>query len=176
VSQVAQLKELVYRLLRSHDEQRTTQESQQKELTATVETQTKTIAKLEATVQAQVSELKEIRTLLQADKPGRQSYSDALHRVPSQANSTSTATTLVDRVRSVGTLVERRMSEDKTAITVNTLRVKKEKQDTTMMRETLNQNLKAFKATEDVTIEYIRLRPTDSADLVFSSEKDRDRA
>jgi hypothetical protein len=67
------------------------------------------------------------------------------------------------------------MSEDKTAITVNTLRVKKEKQDTTIMRETLNQSLKAFKATEDIEIKYIRLRPTDSADLVFSSEKDRAR-
>jgi hypothetical protein len=28
---------------------------------------------------------------------------------------------------------------------------------------------------DDIEIEYIRLRPTDSADLVFSSEKDRDR-
>jgi hypothetical protein len=61
------------------------------------------------------------------DKLGRQSYSDALHRVLSPANSISTATTLVDRVRPAGTLVERRMSEDKTAIIVNTLRVKKEK-------------------------------------------------
>jgi hypothetical protein len=43
------------------------------------------------------------------------------------------------------------------------------------MRETLNQSLKAFKATEDIEIKYIRLRPTDSADLVFSSEKDRAR-
>jgi hypothetical protein len=73
----------------------------------------------------------------------------------------------------VGTPVERRMSEDKTAITVNTLRVKKEKQDTTIMRETLNQSLKVFKATEDITIEYIRLRPIDSVDLVFSSETRR---
>jgi hypothetical protein len=72
--------------------------------------------------------------------------------------------------------VERRMSEDKTTIIVNTLRVKKEKQDTTIIRETLNQSLKAFKATEDIEVEYIRLRLTDSADLVFSSEKDRDRA
>jgi hypothetical protein len=124
---------LDYRLLRSHDEQRATQESQQKELTATVETQTKTIAKLEATVQAQVNELKEIRTLLQADKLGRQSYSDALHQVPSPANNTSTSTTLVDRVGPVGTPMERGMSEDKTVITLNTLRVKKEDQDTTIM-------------------------------------------
>ena len=35
--QVAQLKELVYRLLRSHDEQKATQESQQKDLIATIE-------------------------------------------------------------------------------------------------------------------------------------------
>ena len=35
--QVAQLKELVYRLLRSYDEQKATQESQQKDLAATIE-------------------------------------------------------------------------------------------------------------------------------------------
>jgi hypothetical protein len=45
----------------------------------------------------------------------------------------------------------------------------------TVMRETLNQSLKVFKATEDIAIEYIRLRLTDSADLVFSSREDRDR-
>jgi hypothetical protein len=68
------------------------------------------------------------------------------------------------------------MNEDKTVITVDTTRVKKEKQDTTVMRETLNQSLKVFKATENIAIEYIRLRPTDSVDLVFSSREDRDRA
>jgi hypothetical protein len=57
--QVAQLKELVYRLLRSHDEQKATQELQQKDLAATIEAQTKTIAKLEATVQGQAAELKD---------------------------------------------------------------------------------------------------------------------
>jgi hypothetical protein len=44
------------------------------------------------------------------------------------------------------------------------------------MRETLNQSLKTFKVIEDIVIKYIRLRLTDSADLVFSSEKDRDKA
>jgi len=44
------LKELVYRLLRSYDEQKVAQESQQKDLVATIEAQTKTIAKLEAIV------------------------------------------------------------------------------------------------------------------------------
>jgi hypothetical protein len=39
------LKELVYRLLKSHDEQKATQESQQKDLAATIEAQTNTIAK-----------------------------------------------------------------------------------------------------------------------------------
>lgn len=95
--QVAQLKELVYRLLRSYDEQKATQESQQKDLAATIEAQTKTIAKLEATVLGQATELREVKTLLQADKLSRQSYSDALHRVPSPANSTSTATTLIKK-------------------------------------------------------------------------------
>jgi hypothetical protein len=68
------------------------------------------------------------------------------------------------------------VSEDKTTITVNTIRVKKEKQDTTIIRETLNQSLNAFKATEVIVIKYIRLRLTDSADLVFPLEKDTDRA
>jgi hypothetical protein len=44
------------------------------------------------------------------------------------------------------------------------------------MRDTLNRSLKSFRVTEDIAIEYIRLRPTDSADLVFASAKDRDRA
>jgi hypothetical protein len=68
------------------------------------------------------------------------------------------------------------MSEDKIAITVNTTRVKKEKQDTTVMLETLDHILKVFKATEDIIIEYFRLRPTDSTDLVFSSRENRNRA
>jgi hypothetical protein len=97
-AQVAQLKELVHRLLTSHHEQKATQELQQKELAATIEPQTKTITKLEAKVQAQVNEFEGIRTLLQADKPGHQSYSDVLHRVPLSVNSTSTAAIIVDRV------------------------------------------------------------------------------
>jgi hypothetical protein len=44
------------------------------------------------------------------------------------------------------------------------------------MRDILNQSLKSFRPTEDIAIEYIRLRPTDSVDLVFTSAKDRDRA
>jgi septal ring factor EnvC (AmiA/AmiB activator) len=116
------LKELVYRLLRSYDEQKATQESQQKDLAATIEAQTKTIAKLEATVQGQATKLREVKTLLQADKPSRQSYSDALHRVPSPADSTSTAATLVEKAVPQGTPREQRLNEDKTAITVNTTR------------------------------------------------------
>jgi hypothetical protein len=74
-----------------------------------------------------------------------------------------------------GIPLKRRLNEDKTAITVNTIRVKKEKQDTTVMRDTLNRSLRSFKVIEDIAIEYIRLRPTDSADLVFALAKDRDR-
>jgi hypothetical protein len=54
-------------------------------------------------------------------------------------------------------------------------RVKKEKQDTTVMQDTLNRSLRSFKVTEDIAIEYIQLQPTDSTDLVFASVKDRDR-
>jgi hypothetical protein len=68
------------------------------------------------------------------------------------------------------------INEDRTVITINTARVKKEKQDTTVMRGILNWSLTSFKATEHIAIEYIRLRLTDSVDLVFSSVKDRDLA
>jgi hypothetical protein len=44
------------------------------------------------------------------------------------------------------------------------------------MRDTLNRSLKSFRVTENITIEYICLRPTDSADLVFALARDRDRA
>jgi hypothetical protein len=66
------------------------------------------------------------------------------------------------------------INEDRTIITINTVRVKKEKQDTTVMRGILNRSLTLFKAIEHITIKYIRLRPTDSVDLVFSLVKDRD--
>jgi hypothetical protein len=66
------------------------------------------------------------------------------------------------------------VNEDRTAITINTARIRKEKQDTTVMREILNLRLMSFKVTEHIAIEYIQLRPRDSADLVFSSVKDRD--
>ena len=45
-----------------------------------------------------------------------------------------------------------------------------------MIRDTLNRSLKSFRVTEDIAIEYIRLRPIDSVDLVFALAKDRDRA
>jgi hypothetical protein len=51
--QVAQLKKLVYRLLKSYDERMATQESQQKDLAATIKAQTKTFAKLEAAAHCQ---------------------------------------------------------------------------------------------------------------------------
>jgi hypothetical protein len=66
------------------------------------------------------------------------------------------------------------INEDRTIITINTIRVKKEKQDTTVMRGILNRSLISFKAREHIAIKYIRLRLTDSVDLVFSSVKDRD--
>jgi hypothetical protein len=44
------------------------------------------------------------------------------------------------------------------------------------MRETFNRSLRSSKVTEEIKILCIRLRQTDSADLVFSSVKDRDRA
>ena len=54
--------------------------------------------------------------------------------------------------------------------------MKKEKQDTAIIRNTLNQSLRSFKVTEDIEITCIRLRQTDSIDLVFRSEKEKERA
>jgi hypothetical protein len=108
------------------------------------------------------------------EKLGRLSYSDTLHRAPSLVGSTTT--TLVGCVVGPGPVLGPGINEDRTTITINTVRVKKEKQDTTVMRGILNRSLTLFKATEHIAIEYIRLRPTDSVDLVFSSVKDRDLA
>ena len=170
--QVAQLKELVHRLLGSHERQEATRDAQQKELVAAVEAQGKTITKLEATIQRQSEELKEIKALRGLEQPGRKLYSDALHRTPSSTSSGSTTTTLVDKESSA----REKQDEDKTAITINTVRVKREKQDTTVMLETFNRSLRSLRATEEIKIQYIRLRQTDGADLVFSSTEDRDRA
>jgi hypothetical protein len=170
--QVAELKELVYRLLESNAKQETKRDAQQEELAATIEAQAKTITGLETTIQRQSEELKEIKALLGPEQPGRKLYSEVVHRAPSSVSSGSTTTTLVDGEPSA----RRRQDEDETAITINTIRVKKEKQDTTAMLETFNQSLRSFKATEGIEIQYIRLRQPDSADLVFSSTKDRDRA
>jgi hypothetical protein len=97
-----------------------------------------------------------------------------LHRAPSLAGSTTT--TLVRYVVGPGPVSGPGINEDRTTITINTIRVKKEKQDTTVMRGILNRSLTLFKATEYIAIEYIRLRPADSVDLVFSLVKDRDLA
>jgi hypothetical protein len=108
------------------------------------------------------------------EKLGRLSYSDTLYRAPSLAGSTTT--TLVRYVVGPGPVSGPRINEDRTIITINTARVKKEKQDITVMRGILNRSLTLFKATEHIAIKYIRLRLTDSVDLVFSSVKDRDLA
>jgi hypothetical protein len=56
---VAQLKELVHRLCKSHSEQKATQELQERNLAATIEAQTKTITELEVTVQGQANDLRD---------------------------------------------------------------------------------------------------------------------
>jgi hypothetical protein len=108
------------------------------------------------------------------EKLGRLSYSDTLHRAPSLVGSTTT--TLVRYVVGPGPVSGPGINEDRTIITINTVRVNKEKQDTTVMRGILNRSLTSFKATEHIAIKYIRLRLTDNVDLVFSSVKDRDLA
>jgi hypothetical protein len=106
------------------------------------------------------------------EKLGRLSYSDTLYRAPSLVGSTTT--TLVRYVVGPGPVLGPGINEDRTIITINTIRVKKEKQDTTVMRGILNRSLTLFQATEHIAIKYIRLRLTDSADLVFLLVKDRD--
>jgi hypothetical protein len=138
--------------------------------------QAKTITKLEATVKKRGEELREIKTPLGPEWLGRQLYSDTLHRVLSPASGSSTATTFVDKISPVETMVRLRPNEDGTTVTINTTRVKKENQDTVVMRETLDRSLGSFQVTEDIAIECIRLRHTDIADVVFYSVNDKDRA
>jgi hypothetical protein len=72
-------------------------------------------------------------------------------------------------------MVRLRPNEDGTTVTINTTRVKKENQETVVMRETLDRSPGSFQVTEDIAIEYIRLRHTDIADVVFYSVNDKDR-
>jgi hypothetical protein len=63
---------------------------------AAIEAQAETIAKLEATIQEQTKKLGDIRTRLRTDKPGGQTYFDALYRAPSTASSSDPTATLVN--------------------------------------------------------------------------------
>jgi hypothetical protein len=74
--------------------------------------------------------------------------SDTLHRAPSSVR--ITITTLVSSIMGSGLVPG--VNKDRTAITINTARVKKEKQDTTVMREILNRSLASFKVTEHIAI------------------------
>jgi hypothetical protein len=112
------------------------------------------------------------RTQLRLEKLGRLSYSDTLYRALSLVGSTTT--TLVKYVGGLGPGLEPQVNEDTAVITINTIRVQKGKQDTKVIRGILNRSLTLFKAIEYIIIEYIRLRLTDSVDLVFLSVKDRD--
>jgi hypothetical protein len=137
--------------LKSQKDQETTRDTQQEKLLAAIEAQAKTIAKLEATIQGQTKELGEIRTQLRLKKLGRLSYSDIIHRALSLVGSTTT--TLVGYVVGPGPGPGPGINEDRTIITINTVRVKKEKQNTTVMRGILNRSLTSFKATEHIAIE-----------------------
>jgi hypothetical protein len=108
------------------------------------------------------------------EKLGRLLYSDTLYRALSLVGSTTTI--LVRYAVGPGPGPRPGINEDRTTITINTIRVKKEKQDTMVIRGILNRSLTLFKVIEHIAIRYIRLRLTDSADLVFSLVKDRDLA
>jgi hypothetical protein len=69
--QVAQLKGLVHRLLKSQEDQKTTRDPQKEQLVATIEAQAKTITRLEATIQKQGEELRATKTLLGPEQAGR---------------------------------------------------------------------------------------------------------
>jgi hypothetical protein len=71
-------------------------------------------------IQGQTKELGEIRTQLRLEKLGRLSYSDTLHRAPSLAGSTTT--TLVRCVVGPGPVSGPGINEDRTIITINTIR------------------------------------------------------
>jgi hypothetical protein len=76
--QVVQLQDLVYRLLESQEDQKTTRDSQQEQGLAAIEAQAKTIARLEATIQKQSEDLREIKTSLGPEQAASTLYSDAL--------------------------------------------------------------------------------------------------
>jgi hypothetical protein len=62
---------LIDGLSKSHKDQEAIRETQWEKLSADIEAQVKTIAKLEATIQGQTEELGEIKTQLRLEKPGR---------------------------------------------------------------------------------------------------------
>jgi len=65
----------------------------------------------------------------------------------SSARSSSNATGIVDSISLVEALAGQRLNGNRLATTTNTARVKKEKQDIAIMRETLDQSLGSFKVT-----------------------------
>jgi hypothetical protein len=66
------------------------------------------------------------------EKSGRLSYSDTVYRAPSLAGSTTTTLVRYAVGPGPGPVTGPGINEDRTAITINTVRVKKEKQDTTL--------------------------------------------
>jgi hypothetical protein len=139
-----------------------------------VDAQAKDIKELQATIERQVTELVKLKAP-QPMESSAQTYSDALRRASSAAS--DSGTTLVSEPGSArGPARSVVLKDDQLAITVNTTRVKKNKQDTAVMRDTLNRSLRTFKVTEGIAIQCIRLIQTDSVDLVFASEEDKDKA
>jgi hypothetical protein len=162
------------RLIKNHNAQGALEKVQHEKLLAAVEAQAKDIRELRATIEGQAAEIAKLTPASRPTGPGGPTYSDALRRTSSA--SSDSGTTLVSDPDAMKGLKNGGLKDDQMDITVNTKGVKKNKQDTAVMQEILNRSLRTFKVTEEKAIECIRLRQTDSVDLVFASEEDRDKA
>lgn len=169
----ATLKELLLGLIKSNDERRAIEKEQHEKLIIAIDAQAKDIKELRATLERQAAELAKLKAPRLTESSAR-TYSDAVRRT-SWASSDS-ETTLVPEPGVTKGPKNAGLKDDRLAITVNTTRVKKNKQDTAVMRDTLNCSLRNFKVTEGIAIQCIRLRQTDSMDLVFASEEDKVKA
>jgi hypothetical protein len=125
-------------------------------LTVVVDAQLKRIQELRATIERQAAELAKLKAP-RSTESSAQTYSDALRRASSAGND-SGATLVSEPGSTRGPARSVVLKDDQLAITVNTTRVKKNKQDTAVMWDTLNRSLRTFRVTEGISIQCIRLR------------------
>ncbi|KAK3106796.1 hypothetical protein LTR53_018047 [Teratosphaeriaceae sp. CCFEE 6253] len=136
--QIVQLKELLLRLIKSHDEQMAIDKGQHEKLLVAAEQQAKDIEELRAIIGRQAVEIAKLTAAPRLIGTSRPTYSDAVRRTSSA--SSDCETTLVPEPDATKGPKNGGLKDDRMAITVNTTRVKKNKQDTAVMRDALNQS------------------------------------